>query len=67
MSRKLKYKVLASILAVCMLTSAMAVTTTAQTDSTSSTSIVDLTTEYRDQPIGIDTDAPRFSWKMDSN
>ncbi len=67
MSRKLKHKVLASVLAVCMLTSAMAVTTTAQTDSTSSTSIVDLTTEYRDQPIGIDTDAPRFSWKMDSN
>jgi len=31
------------------------------------TAIVDLQVEYRDNPIGIEEEAPLFSWKMDSS
>ena len=31
------------------------------------TSIVDMTTNYQDDPIGVDTQGINFSWKMDSN
>lgn len=70
MNTKAIRKVAAALLASCLLASAAlpsfadpmpAERTAAQT------SILDLTTEYLKNPLGIDTDTPRFGWRMESS
>ncbi|WP_270739688.1 family 78 glycoside hydrolase catalytic domain [Massilioclostridium coli] len=61
-------KALALLLSISMLA---AVTCTnpfvSATNDDIHTSIVEMTTNYQDGPIGVDTEGIHFSWKMDSN
>lgn len=66
MKHKLKQKLLASFVALSLFASAVIPAGAAGKPAVAHFSLAGLTTEYRDEPIGIDTDAPRFSWKMDS-
>ena len=77
MKQKRMSKVLASILAAAMAVSMMAASvSSAMTDGAGAayqallaeeTTITDLTTNYQANPIGIEKDNVRFSWKMESN
>ena len=77
MKQKRMSKVLASILAAAMAVSMMAASvSSAMTDGAGAayqallaeeTAITDLTTNYQSNPIGVEKDNVRFSWKMESN
>ena len=69
MNTKAIRKAAAALLASCLLVSTTlpGLASTLSADSAAQTSILDLTTEYLENPIGIDTDTPRFGWRMQSN
>ena len=70
MNSKFVKKLAACIVASCLMAT-VAVPTVANAAganySVALTSIVDTTTNYRENPIGIDTDSLRFGWRMESN
>ena len=66
MKNKLKQKLIASVLAMAMLASTVLPAGAADQPAGADFALTGLTTEYREAPIGIDTQAPRFSWKMTS-
>ena len=70
MNSKFVKKLAACIVASCLMAT-VAVPTVANAAganySVAQTSIVDTTTNYRENPIGIDMDSLRFGWRMESN
>ena len=70
LNSKFVKKLAACIVASCLMAT-VAVPTVANAAganySVALTSIVDTTTNYRENPIGIDTDSLRFGWRMESN
>lgn len=56
--------VIAIALTLCLCLQVCAVPSFAQEAAPSTATVVKLQTEYTDNPIGLDVEAPRFSWQM---
>ncbi|MCI8497606.1 MAG: family 78 glycoside hydrolase catalytic domain [Clostridiales bacterium] len=64
-SKRILASALAAMLSLSTLTGGM-MTGSAQ-EAAGNIGVYDLTVEYVSEPLGIDVEAPRFGWKMDSN
>ena len=66
--KEMGIRILSSMLALALTAATVFTTVSAQgNDLASNLNVNSLTVEFVDAPQGIDVDAPRFGWKLDSN